>query len=109
MEIIFMSDFARKSTAGHFADAVASHLSPHNTGLALGAVIGGWHLLWAIVVAVRWGQPILDFVFWMHFMKPAFVIDSFSLVRAVVLIAVTGAGGYGFGYVGAAIWNRLHS
>ncbi|HZS84060.1 MAG TPA: hypothetical protein VFA50_14395 [Stellaceae bacterium] len=104
-----MSDIARKSATGHLAGAAASHLSPHNTGVALGAVIGGWHLLWAIVAAAGWGQPLLDFVFWMHFMKPGFVIDSFSLVRAVVLIAVTAAGGYGFGYMGTAIWNRLRS
>lgn len=104
-----MSDLARKPNVGHLAEAVIGDLNPHKTGMALGALIGGWHLLWAIIVAAGWGQPLLDFVFWMHFMKPVFVIDSFSLIRAAVLIAVTAAGGYGFGYVGAAIWNRLHS
>ena len=104
-----MNDLARKPIAGHPAEAVVGNLSPHKTGMALGALIGGWHLLWAVIVAAGWGQLLLDFVFWMHFMKPAFLIDSFSLIRSVVLIAVTAAGGYGFGYVGAAIWNRLHA
>jgi hypothetical protein len=104
-----MEELVRKSTAGRLADAAISDLSPHKAGVALGTLMGGWHLLWAIVVSAGWGQPLLDFVFWMHFMNPVFVIDSFSFVRAVVLIAVTAGGGYCFGYVGAAIWNRLHA
>ena len=74
----------------------------------LGALLGGWHLLWAIVVAAGLGQRLLDFVFWMHFLKPAFAIDGFTLGRAAVLVAVTTAAGYAFRYAGAAIWNRLH-
>jgi hypothetical protein len=85
-----------------------SEVSQHKAGLMLGTLLGGWHLLWAIIVAVGWGQPLLDFVLWMHFIKPVFVVDGFSIGRALVLIAMTAAIGYCGGYLGALIWNGLH-
>ena len=56
------------------------------------------------------GPQVLDFVFWLHFMNPALVIDSFSPYRAFALIFITSAIGCAFGYVGAFIRNwRRHS
>ncbi len=86
-----------------------SVVSQQKAGLMLGALLGCWHLIWAIVVGSGWGQPLLDFVFWMHFIKPALVIDTFSIGRALVLITVMAAIGYCAGYLGALIWNRLHA
>ena len=43
------------------------HLGPQKSGLVLGALVGGWHLLWAIIVAAGWGQAFIDFILWMHF------------------------------------------
>lgn len=83
-------------------------INPHRAGLALGALIGGWHFLWALLVAIGWAQFIVDFVFWMHFMKPIIVITPFSLATAVVLITVTAIVGYVFGYVFSALWNWMH-
>ena len=85
-----------------------SDVSRNRAGLMLGALLGGWHLLWAIIVAAGWGQPLLDFVLWMHFIKPAFIIETFSIGRAITLVVVTAALGYCFGYLGALIWNKLH-
>ncbi len=39
-------------------------------GLVLGTLLGGWHLCWAILVASGVAQPVINFVLWMHFMKP---------------------------------------
>ncbi len=86
-----------------------THLGPQKSGLVLGSLVGGWHLLWAIIVAIGWGQPLIDFIFWMHFLKPVFVVEPFAGGRAVVLIAVTSAIGYFLGVIGAVLWNRLHS
>ena len=86
-----------------------TYLGPHKTGLVLGSLLGGWHLVWAIVVAAGWGQPLIDFVLWMHFLKPVYVVEPFSIGRAIILILVTAAVGYCIGYVGALAWNRLHS
>ena len=86
-----------------------THLSPNKTGLALGSLLGGWHLAWAIVVAAGWGQTLIDFVLWMHFIKAVFVVDPFTIGRAVILILITAAIGYCIGFLGAVVWNRLHS
>ena len=90
-------------------EAVMTHLGPQKSGLVLGSLVGGWHLLWAIIVALGWGQPLIDFIFWMHFLKPGFVVEPFTGGRAVVLIVVTSAIGYFLGIIGAVLWNRLHA
>ncbi len=104
-----MSGLARGSAGARFAGIEAGQISPHNTGIALGTLIGGWHFLWSLIVIAGLGQPLLDFVFWMHFLKPVFTIEAFSITRAMVLLAVTATGGYGVGYLGAVLWNWLHA
>ncbi len=84
-----------------------AHIGPQKSGLVLGALIGGWHLLWAIVVATGWGQALMDFIFWIHFLKPVLVIEPFAIGRAIVLICVPAAISYLIGFVGAVLWNRL--
>ena len=86
-----------------------THVGPQKSGLVLGSLVGGWHFLWVIAVAVGWGQPLIDFIFWMHFLKPVFVVEPFAIGRAIVLILVTAAIGYFVGLVGAVLWNRLHT
>ena len=75
----------------------------------LGSLVGGWHLVWAIIVAIGWGKPLIDFIFWIHFLKPVFVVEPFAIGRAIVLVLVTAAIGYFVGLVGALLWNRLHT
>jgi len=78
------------------------------TGLVLGFVLGGFHLCWSILVALGWAQPVIDFVFWMHFIKPIYVIEPFAIARAAILIAATAGIGFVMGSVFALIWNALH-
>jgi hypothetical protein len=40
--------------------------------------------------------------------QPVYVIKPFSPAATVTLIIVTAATGYAFGFIGAAIWNKLH-
>jgi hypothetical protein len=42
----------------------------NKVGLAIGALVGGWHLVWSLLVLIGWAQPILDFIFWAHMIKP---------------------------------------
>jgi len=83
-------------------------VNPNKAGLVFGALLGGWHTLWAALVALGWAQSIINFVFWMHFIKPVYVIDDFKFWIALVLIAVTATIGYIMGCIAAALWNWLH-
>ena len=80
----------------------------NKVGLVIGALIGGWHLLWSLLVLLGWAQPLMDFVFWAHMIKPVYVVKPFDPLAAVTLVVITAVIGYGFGFVGALIWNRLH-
>ena len=82
--------------------------NPHNVGLVIAALIAGWHVIWSVLVFIGWAQPILDFVFWAHMIKPVYFVKPFDPMAAVVLIVITAVIGYIFGFVGAIIWNRLH-
>ena len=78
------------------------------TGLILGIVISGWHLCWSALVALKWAQPVIDFAFWMHFIKPIYVIEPFDIARAAILFIVTTGVGFLFGSAFALIWNAVH-
>ncbi len=83
-------------------------LSPNRAGAVVALILGGWHLAWAVLVAAGWAQPLIDFIFWIHMIKPVYVVEPFSIGRAVLLIAVTGAIGYALGASFGAVWNRVH-
>ncbi len=83
-------------------------MSPNRAGLVVGAILGGWHLLWALLVALGWAQIVVDFLFWIHMIKPIYVIQPFDLGLAILLVVVTAAIGYAIGSSFAAIWNRIH-
>ena len=82
--------------------------NPTKVGLVVAALIGGWHVVWTLLVLIGCAQPILDFIFWAHMIKPVYFVNPFDPVAAVTLIAITAVIGYVFGFLGAVIWNRLH-
>ncbi len=83
-------------------------LSPYRTALVLGLLMGGWHLLWSALVLLGWAQAVVDFIFWMHFLKPIYVVEPFEIGRSLILISVTAAIGAVVGYCFAWLWNRVH-
>jgi hypothetical protein len=85
-----------------------SHISPAKAGLTLGAVLGGWHLTWSVLVALGLAQSVADFIFWMHFIKPVYVIENFDIARAGILVVVTALVGFVLGAVFAWVWNAAH-
>ncbi len=54
-----------------------------------------------------WAQPVIDFIFWLHFITPPYQVGAFVPARALGLIAVTAALGYVSGRIIARIWNLL--
>lgn len=81
--------------------------TPHRIGLAFGGVLALWHLSWATLVGVGWGQKAVDWIFWLHFIDPPYRVGELVVARAAVLIVVTAALGYVGGAVLGWILNRV--
>ena len=82
--------------------------NPNKAGLVFGAVLGGWHLLWSLLVLLGFAQAIYDFILWAHMIHLEITIGPFDPRAAVTLIVFTTILGYIFGYTAAWIWNRVH-
>ena len=83
-------------------------LSPSKTALAVGVFFGGWHVIWSLLVALKWGQPIYDFILWTHMIHLQLRVGPFEPVAAATLIVVTFLIGGVMGYLFALVWNWLH-
>lgn len=84
------------------------HLNPTKTGLALGGLVGGLHLVWSVLVALGWAQALVNFSLWAHMVSTPFAVKTFDLSTAVTLVAAAAIVGYVVGHVFAFIWNRVH-
>lgn len=84
------------------------NLNKNKVGLTLGAMVGGIHLVWSILVGFGWAQALIDFIFKLHMIKPVVVVDSFNFGLALALIIVTAIIGCIVGYVFAFVWNKIH-
>ena len=82
-------------------------LSTTTTGFVIGGIMGGMHLFWSLLVAAGWGQPIMNFIFWMYFIKPIDLIEPFESIRAISLVVTTSIIGFMLGWTAARLWNRL--
>lgn len=80
-------------------------IPPVRLGVALAAFDGLFHAAWSALVALHWAQPILDFVFWMHFMRLPVQVQPFDLGLAALLVSVTSVLGFAFGMLLAVLWN----
>jgi hypothetical protein len=85
-----------------------NHLNPKKAGLAVGAFVGGVHVVWSLLVALNWAQLLINFVLWMHMISLPYVVKAFDFTAALTLIVITYLAGYAVGYLFAKIWNRLH-
>ena len=82
-------------------------IHPNRAGIALGAVLGAWHLLWAAVVALGYAPALLNFVLRLHFLQISYKVFAFNAVTALTLVVATAIMGYAMGYVFALIWNKI--
>jgi hypothetical protein len=80
---------------------------PVSVGLSLGLFFGAIHAIWAILVWVGAAQPLMDFIFDLHMIKPPYVIEPFNILRAVALVLVTGASGFISGWFFGLLWKRV--
>jgi hypothetical protein len=83
-------------------------INPNKVGLVIAALIGGWHLTWAVLVAAGWAQLLINLIFWAHMIQPVYVIKPFDAVAAGTLVVITLLWGYLLGFIGSGVWNKLH-
>lgn len=83
-------------------------VNPNRAGLVLATLLGGWHFLWALLVAAGWAQPVINFVFYIHFLSPGWMVGPFQAGIALVLVLVTAALGYAGGYLLGVLWKWIH-
>lgn len=81
--------------------------NPVRLGLILGLFLALFNLAWAALVAIGWAQPLMNFIFWAHFITPPYHVEPFALPQAIILISFVFAMGLMWGIVGGWIWNRL--
>lgn len=83
-------------------------LDANKVGLVLGLMVGGAHLLWAVLVAIGWGQPLLNFIFWLHLLSNPYQVAPFDITAATLLVIITFAVGYIVGWIFATLWNKIY-
>jgi hypothetical protein len=83
-------------------------IHPIRLGVVFGLLLALIHAAWVGLIATGFAQPLIDFIFWIHFIAPPFQIQLFEWPRAVILIGVTFASGLMLGALAALVWNALH-
>lgn len=83
-------------------------MSPKKVALVLGSFTGLIHLVWGVLIALGFAQPLMDFIYRMHSLNNPFTFTSFSLMRSVSLVIITFLVGYVWGYIFATLWNKVH-
>ena len=84
------------------------NFNSHKVGLVSGLMLAGWHLIWLGLIFLGLAQPFLDFILRLHSIAPAFTVMPFDPTNSLMLLLVTFVIGYGIGYVGAIVWNKVH-
>jgi hypothetical protein len=82
-------------------------IDPVRTGLMLGLFLALFHAVWALLVAMGWAQPLMNFVFWAHFITPPERIEPFEWARAAILVGFVFIVGVTAGGAVALLWNSF--
>jgi len=78
---------------------------PESVALAAGTFGALVHALWAVLVAVGVAQPLMDWLYSLHFLDNPHVVAEFELGKAVTLLVVTFVFWYASGWLAALVWN----
>lgn len=80
-------------------------MNQQKTALTLGAFAGVVHILWSLLVALGFAQPLVDWIYWLHFATNPLQFRQFDITTAIMLIVVTSLIGGAVGFLFATIWN----
>ena len=84
------------------------HVHPRKVGLVGATILGGWHIIWSLLVLVGWAQAMVDFSMWAHMAHVAVIVGPFDASAAITVIVIATVAGYAVGYIVASIWNKVH-
>jgi hypothetical protein len=79
------------------------------TTLIGGLCLSSLHFCWAVLVALGFAQPLLDFIFKLHMLNSPFQVQPFSLALATGLIGITFLIGCFYGALFCLIKSKLSS
>ena len=82
-------------------------IEPVRTGVIFGLFLTLVHAGWILLVALGWAQPLMDFVFWAHFITPPYSVAAFDAGRASMLLILVLGAGFALGALAAGLWNLL--
>lgn len=82
-------------------------IDPVRAGLIVGLFLALFHAAWAVLVAFGMAQPLMDFVFWAHFITPPYHVEPFEWARAAILVGFVFIVGAVMGMLAATLWNGL--
>lgn len=82
-------------------------INPPKAALAVGIVVGLYHLMWVVLVATGAAQTVLNFILRLHFIEIAIQIAPYDSMTGAMLVGLTFAIGALFGLVFAYVWNWL--
>ncbi|MEI6581142.1 MAG: hypothetical protein WCO07_03160 [bacterium] len=81
-------------------------INKYKTGLTFGFLTSSFHLMWSLLVAFGVAQTVLSFILNIHMLNMPVMVMPFDILKALMLIIVTFAVGYIFGWLMAFFWNK---
>lgn len=83
-------------------------LNVQQVAMVTGCFLGGWHVVWSVLVLIGLAQPLMDFIFWVHMINNPYQVTPFTFTQSLTLIIVTFVVGYIGGWIFGWLWNKLH-
>ena len=81
----------------------------HKAGLVGAVMLGGFHVLWSVLILLGWAQPLVNFSMWAHMVESGPVFAPFDAGAALTVIVVASCIGYAVGFILSTVWNKVHS
>jgi hypothetical protein len=82
-------------------------IEPIRAGMAFALFLGLFHACWALLVALGMAQPLMDFIFRVHFIVPIYRIEPFEMGRAALLVGFVSILGMLLGWLAVLVWNGV--
>ncbi|HLF54030.1 MAG TPA: hypothetical protein VI544_02515 [Candidatus Nanoarchaeia archaeon] len=80
-------------------------LNKHKSGLIFGTFAALLHAIWSVIVALGFGQGIVNFITALHFFSASEVVQPFVFGNALMLIITAFVVGYALGFIFASVVN----